>query len=214
MPHFRYEFAKEIKETNIGSDVKDIFNKNTINFLFFGNINVNKGIDILMNAYNMLPPDVASKANLIVAGKDYDGVCRQHAIASDRESHLIFRHINDDELIFIYQNADVVCLPYRKTSQSGILEMAFYFKKPILTTDVPYFKTTLDEFPSFGKLIEGEISAENYSRGMSQFIMAFDSTEYYSEKDFDSYMHRNAVSEFIRSFKKYLYPGTKYMTKI
>lgn len=205
VPHFRYEFAKNENESNIGDDIRVIFNRDKVNLLFFGNLNVNKGVDILMEAYNRLPADVVAKANLIIAGKDFDGVCRQHQIKDDREAHLIFRHVNDDELIHIYKNADVICQPYRKTSQSGILEMAFYFKKPVLTTDVPYFRKTLGEFPSFGEVVSGEITVENYAAGLADFIRNFDRNRYFTTPDYDRYTHREAVCSFVTALAEYLH---------
>ena len=205
VPHFRYEFAKNEVMSNIGDDIRGIFNPDKVNLLFFGNLNINKGVDILMEAFNQLPDEVAAKANLIIAGKDFDGVCRQHQIKDDREAHQIFRHVNDDELIHIYKNADVICQPYRKTSQSGILEMAFYFKKPVLTTDVPYFRKTLEEFSSFGEVVPGEITVENYAAGLVDFIRNFDRNRYFTVPDYDRYTHREAVSHFVTALAEYLH---------
>ena len=67
--------------------------------------------------------------------------------------------------MYLYEHTDYVALPYRKTSQSGILEMAFYFRKPILASDVPYFRRMLTEFPSFG-ILSGKMSRHMPKRSL------------------------------------------------
>lgn len=120
--------------------------------MFFGNLNESKGVDILLQAFNLLSDENANKFNLIIAGKDFDGAIDRVKIKDNRSVRIFKRHISDDELRFFYNQVDFLCLPYRKTSQSGILEMAFYFKKPIIASDIPYFQQTLTTFPSFGIL--------------------------------------------------------------
>lgn len=152
VPHFRYVYPKEFVRANIPAEVLDSISSSRINVLFFGNLNESKGVDILLEAFNLLDAESAAKLNLIVAGKDYDGSVDRVKPREDRSVHIFRRHISDDELRYLYSGTDYIALPYRKTSQSGILETAFYFKKPIIASDVEYFRLTLKEFPSFGVL--------------------------------------------------------------
>ena len=109
--------------------------------------------DILISAVNSLEPELRCKANVIIAGKDFDGTVHRVQPSDKAAFKIVLRHIEDDELVYLYEHTDYVALPYRKTSQSGILEMAFYFRKPILASDVPYFRRMLTEFPSFRHLV-------------------------------------------------------------
>ncbi|EKU89796.1 glycosyltransferase [Bacteroides oleiciplenus] len=201
VPHFRYQFCKDCKLTEVREDVMNATIKGKVNILFFGNINISKGIDILIDAVNKLAPDIYEKINVIIAGKDFD-----HAIEIVKPEHpelfhIMLRHINDDELIYLYQNTDYVVLPYRKTSQSGILEMAFYFHKPIIASCIPYFKEVLDKFPSFG-VLAGNNTAD-LAETLSSIIEQHISPSFFNEKDWNNYMHREEVEVFKRQFTQW-----------
>ena len=68
----------------------------------------------------------------------------------DERIKVIDRHINDDELVYLYVHTDFILLPYKKSSQSGIFAMAAYFHKPMILSEIPYFKKMIEEYPSFG----------------------------------------------------------------
>ena len=202
VPHFKYVFPKEYNNDNISTDLRSSIDHDRINLLFFGNLNKSKGIDILMEAYNGLDDETASKVNLIIAGKDFDGVIGKIPVKSKRNIHIFKRHISDDELRFLYQNVDYICLPYRKTSQSGILEMAFYFKKPIIASDVPYFRKTLNEFPSFGVLSGSSI--EDYIKTLTTLTSQHEMTSYFSDSDYARYEYRHEIENFKRVFSEWI----------
>lgn len=203
VPHFKYIFPKDYDENNLPEEVLNAPKQDKINLLFFGNLTEAKGVDILMEAYNALDKDTASRLNLIIAGKDADGSVDRVTLKPDRSATIIKRHITDDELRHIYSHADYLCLPYRKTSQSGILEMAFYFKKPILCTDVVYFRNTLNEFPSFG-VITDEISSESYKKLLEKVVADHGKVSYFSEKDYHNYENRKEIQDFKASFADWM----------
>lgn len=202
VPHFKYTFPKQYEEQSISTELRESLDNGRVNFLFFGNINENKGIDILMDAYNRLSEEAAAKANLIIAGKDYDGSINRVKLLPRRKASILKRHISDDELRYLYQKADYLCLPYRKTSQSGVLEMAFYFRKPIIATDVPYFRSTLEEFPSFG-VISG-IDAGAYANIMEKVIENHSHARFYIDEDYSRYENRKEIAEFKKDFGKWV----------
>ena len=88
-----------------------------------------------------------------------------------------------------------MALPYRKTSQSGILEMAFYFRKPILASDVPYFRRMLTEFPSFGIL-----SGKDVPKHIASVIGLHSSADYFTDKDYFRYTNRSEIEAFKKQF--------------
>ncbi len=172
-----------------------------VNFLFFGNITYEKGIDMFLEAINALSEEDAAKVNVIVAGKDIDGVYRNVKIKPDRKVSFFIRHISDDELRFLYQNTDFLVLPYRSTFQSGILEMAFYFKKPIIASDIPYFRKMLTEFPSFG-YIAGNSSTE-FASNLHE-VLKLDHSNLFNEEDYSRYENRKEINEFKENFKDWM----------
>lgn len=202
VPHFKYVFPKDYNLNSIPNEIVNSISKDKINLLFFGNLNESKGVDILIDAVNKLSDKDAEKINVIIAGKDFDGTVDRVKVLDGRHVHIFKRHISDDELRFLYQNVDYLALPYRKTSQSGILEMAFYFKKPIIATDVPYFRTTLEEFPSFG-ILSGNDSP-GYSKTLSKIISTHNSVTYFLDSDYARYENRKEIQLFLNDFKSWM----------
>lgn len=202
VPHFKYCFSKKYDIRRVGADIVSSVAEDKVNILFFGNITYDKGVDILISAVNMLEPKLRSKANIIIAGKDFDGtVYRVHPL--DKAAFkIILRHIGDDELVYLYKHTDYVALPYRKTSQSGILEMAFYFRKPILASDVPYFNKMLTEFPSFGILSDKDVP--KYAATLASVIGQHSSAAFFLDEDYFRYTNRIEIKVFKQQFDAWI----------
>lgn len=196
VPHFRYSFARELDESRLGREVLKAATSSKKKVLFFGNLNESKGVDLLMAAFNALPVQQAADLSVIIAGKDNDGSVHRVNPKDDREWHFLVRHIDDDELIYLYKNADYVALPYRKTSQSGILEMAFYFRKPVLLSNLPYFRKTLDEFPSFG------LVGDDFTSLLAS--LSDDTRTYFCSEDVAKYENRKEVRLFMEDFAQWM----------
>lgn len=201
VPHFKYVFPRDYDLDAIPEALRKAVSKDKVNILFFGNITREKGIDILLDAVNNISDKDASRINVIVAGKDIDGVYRRVKLKSDRHVSFFTRHISDDELRFLYDNVDYLALPYRKTSQSGILEMAFYFKKPIIASDIPYFRKMLTHFPSFGYL-DGN-SSKDFSYALHE-ILKRKPSDFFNDEDYAKYENRKEVEDFKTHFKEWL----------
>ncbi len=101
--------------------------------LFFGYIKRYKGLDILLDAMRDIPD-----CTLLIAGEVYgDASVYQEKIArlGDRvQFHN--RFIRNEEVPLFFNASDVVVLPYRSATQSGITQLAFAFDKPVIATDV------------------------------------------------------------------------------
>ena len=202
VPHFKYSFSKTYDEAKLSPEILTARNEERVNILFFGNITYDKGIDLLIETVNNLPEITRKRLNIIIAGKDFDGAVHRNTIMDSKIYRLFLRHIEDDELIYLYEHTDYVILPYRKTSQSGILEMAFYFRKPILASDIPYFRKMLTEFPSFGELLGNDVIA--YAKVLTEIIEKHETKEYFLDTDYDRYTHRIEIIDFIAEFAKWI----------
>lgn len=154
VPHVRYGVRCTPDMADVGADVATAFDAGKTNFLFFGNIMYNKGIDLLVAAANAMGGAEAAGVRIVVAGKRLDD--SMYTVPLRRPEMFVFitRHIGDDELAYLYSGTDYVVLPYRKTAQSGIMEMAFHFRRPVIASDIPYFRQTLEKYPSFGVLTD------------------------------------------------------------
>jgi glycosyltransferase involved in cell wall biosynthesis len=107
--------------------------------LFFGFIRRYKGLDLLVKA--MADPLLKnSKVRLIVAGEFYEKeeiyrkLIERQAIT---DQVLIFPdYVSNHDVKYYFSACDLVVLPYRSASQSGISQIAFHYGKPVLATGV------------------------------------------------------------------------------
>lgn len=204
VPHFRYNVDGNFDMNNIASEILCCYDDSKINLLFFGNVNESKGIDILFEALNSLFIDEKNKINLVVAGKDFDGSINRVKLDERIQNVKILRFITDDELKYLYSRCDYVLLPYRKTSQSGIIEMSLNFRKPIIASNIPYFEKTLSEFPSFGILTSG-IMPDDFAKGIKLAIAKKENdTVFFNSSDYDKYTNRKEIKDFFINFNEWV----------
>jgi len=110
-----------------------------IRFVYFGVLRAYKGLDVLAQAFAQVLAEGVD-AHLTVAGEPWAdaaaGLDALKALPQDRVSmHLA--HLSDDALRQVVSDADVVVLPYRRSSASGPLHIAMASGLPVVTTDVP-----------------------------------------------------------------------------
>lgn len=115
-----------------------------LNLIMYGNQSYYKGTDVLVDALSLLPDDVKKQVHTTIVGKtapDYLSLLREKGLGLDIE--WIPEFVPDDFLYEKIMESDVIVLPYRKISQSGVLLLALCFEKVIITSDLPSFKETL-----------------------------------------------------------------------
>lgn len=106
------------------------------NLLFFGLIRKYKGLDILLDAFNLLDDSY----QLIIAGEPY-GSFQPYQDLIDRSAaksriRLFTHYIKDSEVKDYFSAADLSVLPYRSATQSGISAVSLHFEVPMVVTDV------------------------------------------------------------------------------
>jgi glycosyltransferase involved in cell wall biosynthesis len=106
--------------------------------LFFGYIRHYKGLDTLLEAW----PRVRARRDvrLVVAGEAYEDPSVYHRLAAQAGGEpgvrMLERYLPDDEVEAVFKAADVVVLPYRSATQSGVTHVAYALGVPVITTDV------------------------------------------------------------------------------
>lgn len=117
-----------------GQDVVELENVRDY-ILFFGNVNLYKGVHLLYRLYCKYKNELGGR-KLVIAGSgdDYFGMNN-----NDSDIIRINRYINDSEVKALFDNAAVVVYPYISATQSGVLSIATYFGKRILLSDIPFF---------------------------------------------------------------------------
>lgn len=109
-------------------------NENENYFLFFGRMDKYKGIIHLLNAFSKIADTTNMK--LVIAGRGTLTEEEQRIIEEVPNIILIKRYILDGEMIWLFDNCKFTVLPYIEASQSGVLSMSYYFKKPVLVSNL------------------------------------------------------------------------------
>lgn len=126
--------------------------------LYFGLIRPYKGLDIMIKALGSIKHDFDDYTALILGeayedAKKYEDLIQSEGIAS----FTIFRNefIPDDELPLYFAAADVLVLPYRTATQSGIVGIALQMNRPVIATKVGGLGEYIQEGET-GYLVEPE----------------------------------------------------------
>jgi glycosyltransferase involved in cell wall biosynthesis len=106
--------------------------------LFFGYIRPYKGLNTLLEAFAQVLP--ARPSRLFVVGEFYEDQAPylqtiERLGLGDRIS-LVDRYVPNEEVELYFAACDLVVLPYLSATQSGIVQIAFGFDKPVVVTEV------------------------------------------------------------------------------
>jgi glycosyltransferase involved in cell wall biosynthesis len=110
-----------------------------INFLFLGKIYYYKGLDILIDAGNVISSRYTN-IKFTIAGDCKDFKEYENRIINKDVFELKISYLPKDEIQELMMKADVLVLPYRQVTQSGPLMMAFNFGIIPLASDLMGFQ--------------------------------------------------------------------------
>ena len=128
--HFGNKLNKKeaCKKLNISQDKKTI--------LFFGFIRKYKGLDLLIKAFNSLN----SEYQLLIAGESYTKFDEYQSLIDQNKNkdniYPFVRYIDDNEVPAFFSAADVLILPYKSATQSGISGIAIHFQLSQIVSNV------------------------------------------------------------------------------
>lgn len=110
--------------------------ENRKTLLFFGLIRDYKGLDLLIDAMRFLEDTY----QLLIAGESYGSfekyeVQIRNSPAGDRIK-AYNQYIDDHQVPSLFSASDLLVLPYKSATQSGVIPVAYHFEVPILATDV------------------------------------------------------------------------------
>lgn len=169
--------------------------------LFFGYIRKYKGLDLLIKAMPMLLQKYP-EMRLLVVGESYDN--------PETYTSIIKEHKLDDKVVFInkfvanedveeyYAVSDLVVLPYRSATQSGILNVAYGFLKPVLVTGVGGLTEFVDEGKT-GVIVEPE-SSEKIAEGIFKFFDTYKNVNF--SENISNKLKNNKFFDIHNLFKK------------
>jgi glycosyltransferase involved in cell wall biosynthesis len=111
--------------------------KAELDLLFFGIIRRYKGLDIALDALSR----VRRKAHLTIVGECWEDEAaireRIRNLGLSERIEFVPRYVSDLEAARYFAAADVVLLPYRDVSGSGVIPVAYHFGKPVIVTRLP-----------------------------------------------------------------------------
>ncbi len=97
--------------------------------MFFGLVREYKGLDLLLSAWKP-----SGERMLLVVGEFYDDIGLYDL---PKEGVVVHPHFVPDEQVRLWFSvADLVVLPYRSATQSGVTQIAYHFGVPMVVTDV------------------------------------------------------------------------------
>jgi D-inositol-3-phosphate glycosyltransferase len=165
--------------------------------LFFGAIKEYKGLDILLNSLSSASKKINNLA-LIIAGSpdpvELKFEYRNIISRLPKEINIIFHdeYIPNADIEKYFITSDVVVLPYRRISHSGVLHLAYSFGRPVIATNVGDFEETIEE-------------------GKSGLVLSSNSPESLSEKIIQAFSNRLKLEE-MGKYARHL-SETKYSWK-
>lgn len=168
--HYSEKIDKQIARQNLGLD-KD---KKTL--LFFGLIRSYKGLDLLIEAMNELD----NSYQLIIAGECYGNFTPYKELidlSHNKENIKVWNQYIADEMVSVYFSAaDVLILPYRSATQSGVIAIAYQMEIPIISTNAGSLGDTIRR--SEVGLVTSDTTAEAIAHEIQRFFSQ-DRTELY-----------------------------------
>ncbi len=123
--------------------------------LFFGLVREYKGVDLLLEAWAAMKARTATAdratertgagapvrpRRLIIAGEFYDDVEKYRGMIArlglEEDVIVVDRFVGDEEIPLWFSLADLLVLPYRSATQSGVTQIAYHFDVPMVVTNV------------------------------------------------------------------------------
>ena len=179
------------------------FEKDDIVLLFFGYIRKYKGLDILIEAFSHLVKQ-HDNVKLLVAGEFYDKPEFYHHLIEKfdlKQKVVMFNEfIANEEVAKYFLTSNAVVLPYRSATQSGIMNIAYGFSKPVIVTDVG----GLAEFVQQDKtgIVVPSSDVKDIVAGINRYIASKDEIDF--EENVNAQVAGNSFGDVVEVFREML----------
>lgn len=129
-------------------DLKSIYSKkeldskiNSKNFVIgmFGHFRLEKGLDTLLEAWKIFYKEQKNNVELIIAGNFPSGHYYDLKALEVEQVKIITHFINDETYCDLIRQTDLVVLPYKRGTNSGIPSSVISLNTLVLTSDIPMF---------------------------------------------------------------------------
>lgn len=145
--------------TESGGRPRELPRERPIRLLFFGRILPYKGLDLLLEAFPLLRAEFP-RLTLEICGEG-DLSPYRALLAGTRDLRVENRWIAEGEIAEIFDRSDLVVLPYREASQSGVVATAFAVGIPCVATPIPGLREQIAD--GVTGVIAASISAPDFA---------------------------------------------------
>lgn len=160
----RTDKASACKKLGIRDDKK--------NLLFFGLIRDYKGLDVLIEAMSGLDDSY----QLIVSGESYGSFDKYTELINQsplKDNIIVFEQYIPDEMVStLFSASDVLVLPYKSATQSGVVALAYQMEIPMIATNVGALGSTIES--SGTGLVVPTASPSDVAQGVRDFFASGD----------------------------------------
>lgn len=132
--HGEYSFFTKYTKNNVKEDGS---------VLFFGRILDYKGLEYLIESVPIIKKQIPDIKVIIAGHGNFDKY--KSLILTPNNFEIINEFIPDEHVAELFQRASVVVLPYIEGSQTGIIPIAYSFKKPVVATNVGSISEIVDD---------------------------------------------------------------------
>jgi len=161
--------------------------------LFFGNIDIYKGVELLYNAFKNNRN--LREYTLVIAG------CGPIYFPRDNDPRILFinRYIENEEIRMLFKHASCVVYPYLSATQSGVLAFAYKFRTPVLVSNIPFFRECVtDDSGLFFK--SGDTTSLSEQLETLLFQTDIEKMKATQEKVYNTLYSENALISALESF--------------
>jgi len=169
IPHGPYPISDAaLGEATGPPSARSLRERSELTVLFFGTIRPYKGLEHLIGAFEQVRRDFALPWKLVVVGETWEGwtlpleLIERSPYRDDIE--LVNRYVTDQEAASYFQRADVVALPYLRSSASGPLAIAQAYGLPVAVTAVGGLVEAVADYT--GAVLVRPGSSDDLARGL------------------------------------------------
>jgi len=172
--------------------------------LYFGLVRGYKGLQILIQAFPVISKKFSNDIRLLIAGEFYDhpepylDLIKKLDITDNITIHN--RFIPNEEVGRYFSAVDAVVLPYITASQSGVVQAAFGFEKPVISTRVGGLPEAVSEGVT-GVLCEPN-NPDSLAKAVIKFYRLNDTVDW--KKNIANERKRFSWNNFSRAIKSFL----------
>lgn len=144
LPHPVYEiFGEETDRASAREKLRQVdpgmdISEDERILLFFGYVRDYKGLDVILDAMPSILERM--KVRLLVVGEFYNNeqMYRDQVRRLGVGDYVLFHsdYVPNEEVGTFFSAADILTLPYKSATQSGIIQIAYNFHRPVIATDV------------------------------------------------------------------------------